>query len=79
MSPTGFTRLIVEKPFGNDYKSAEVLGAGLKEIFDEENIYRCIYTKSLPHVRARKNVRDAVSWKLRTWQYSMDTLSILDH
>jgi glucose-6-phosphate 1-dehydrogenase len=42
VSPTGFTRLIVEKPFGNDYKSAQVLGDGLKEIFDEENIYRFV-------------------------------------
>jgi glucose-6-phosphate 1-dehydrogenase len=42
VSPTGLTRLIAENPFGNDYKSAQVLGDGLKDIFYEENIYRFV-------------------------------------
>lgn len=37
---TGFTRIIVEKPFGSDLKSAQALNAELKNVFDEEQIYR---------------------------------------
>ncbi len=36
----GFTRIIVEKPFGSDLKSAKALNAELKTVFDESQIYR---------------------------------------
>jgi len=36
----GFTRIIVEKPFGSDLASARALNAELKQVFDEEQIYR---------------------------------------
>jgi len=35
-----FTRIIVEKPFGSDLKSAQALNAELKDVFDEEQVYR---------------------------------------
>mmetsp|Transcript_43939 Transcript_43939/g.71725 ORF Transcript_43939/g.71725 Transcript_43939/m.71725 type:complete len:548 (-) Transcript_43939:343-1986(-) len=40
VSPTGWTRLIVEKPFGHDLTSAQELAAGLNAHFDESYIYR---------------------------------------
>src|SRR5581483_7497326 len=36
----GYTRLIVEKPFGHDLKSARELNALLQQYFDEEEIFR---------------------------------------
>eukprot|EP00262_Sarcandra_glabra_P012783 TRINITY_DN336_c0_g1_i2.p1 TRINITY_DN336_c0_g1~~TRINITY_DN336_c0_g1_i2.p1 ORF type:complete len:523 (+),score=96.57 TRINITY_DN336_c0_g1_i2:266-1834(+) len=36
----GWTRVIVEKPFGKDLNSAEELSAQLGELFDEQQIYR---------------------------------------
>jgi glucose-6-phosphate 1-dehydrogenase len=39
-SPTGWTRLIVEKPFGHDAPSARELNALLRRHFDEREIYR---------------------------------------
>ncbi len=36
----GFTRIIVEKPFGSDLDSARALNAELKQVFDEDQIYR---------------------------------------
>jgi len=36
----GFTRIIVEKPFGSDLDSARALNMELKQVFDEDQIYR---------------------------------------
>lgn len=36
----GFRRIIVEKPFGSDLSSARALNTELKQVFDEEQIYR---------------------------------------
>lgn len=36
----GFTRIIVEKPFGSDLDSARALNAELRQVFDEDQIYR---------------------------------------
>jgi glucose-6-phosphate 1-dehydrogenase len=40
MSDSGFTRLIIEKPFGHDLASAEKLTGDLGAIFTEDYIYR---------------------------------------
>jgi glucose-6-phosphate 1-dehydrogenase len=40
VSGSGFTRLIVEKPFGHDLASAQELASALGAIFDEDHIYR---------------------------------------
>lgn len=37
---TGWTRIVVEKPFGKDLGSAEELSSQLGELFDEQQIYR---------------------------------------
>lgn len=39
-SPTGWTRIIIEKPFGRDLESARQLNAQVHAVFDEEQIYR---------------------------------------
>ena len=36
----GFKRLIIEKPFGHDLQSAQELNQQLREVFEEEQIYR---------------------------------------
>jgi glucose-6-phosphate 1-dehydrogenase len=40
MSPTGWNRVIIEKPFGHDYESAVELGDNLLDIFDEDQMFR---------------------------------------
>jgi len=40
MTATGWNRVIIEKPFGHDYESAEKLGEDLADIFDEEQMFR---------------------------------------
>ena len=40
LSPSGFTRLIVEKPFGRDRASAAELAGALGGIFPESQVYR---------------------------------------
>ncbi|MBD3109570.1 glucose-6-phosphate dehydrogenase [Bacillus sp. AGMB 02131] len=37
---TGYKRVVIEKPFGRDYKSAEKLNAMIRTAFEEEEIYR---------------------------------------
>jgi len=39
-SKTGWTRIIVEKPFGNDLASSDKLSKDLSELFKEEQIFR---------------------------------------
>lgn len=36
----GWTRLVIEKPFGHDLPSAEALNKEIRAVFDEEQIYR---------------------------------------
>ena len=40
VSPSGWTRIVVEKPFGHDYDSCERLSVGLGELFTEDHLYR---------------------------------------
>lgn len=36
----GWTRIVVEKPFGKDLESAEQLSSQIGQLFDEPQIYR---------------------------------------
>ncbi len=47
----GWKRLIVEKPFGNDLKSAQQLNEKLSKAFDEEEIYRIDHYLGKPMVQ----------------------------
>lgn len=40
LDSNGFTRIMIEKPFGHDAKSSDNLNKKLQEYFDEEQIYR---------------------------------------
>ncbi len=40
MTETGFSRLIIEKPFGTDYQTAEQLNSEIGAAFKEEQIFR---------------------------------------
>ena len=40
MSKTGWTRVIVEKPFGKDSDSSATLSTHLSSLFKEEQLYR---------------------------------------
>lgn len=40
VTESGFNRLIIEKPFGSDYQSAAALNAEIREVFDENQIFR---------------------------------------
>ena len=40
MATDGWTRIIVEKPFGRDSESSEDLSSHLKALFSEDQIYR---------------------------------------
>lgn len=37
---TGWTRLVIEKPFGYDLKSAEALNEQIRDVFKEEEVFR---------------------------------------
>ena len=40
LNTKGFKRLVIEKPFGSDLKSAESLNNQIRRSFKEEEIYR---------------------------------------
>ncbi|NDI36735.1 glucose-6-phosphate dehydrogenase [Chengkuizengella sediminis] len=40
LQSTGWHRVVIEKPFGYDLKSAEDLNTQIREVFEEEEIYR---------------------------------------
>lgn len=40
LTGSGFNRLVIEKPFGHDLKSAEKLNHEISESFDENSVYR---------------------------------------
>ena len=40
LTPNGYNRLIIEKPFGKDFESAQELNNQLRQSFDENQIYR---------------------------------------
>ncbi|XP_075249039.1 glucose-6-phosphate 1-dehydrogenase-like [Convolutriloba macropyga] len=40
MAPKGFTRIVVEKPFGHDLESSDILSKHLASLFTEQQLYR---------------------------------------
>lgn len=56
-TPDGFNRLIIEKPFGSDYKSAEELQNKLQKGFDEHQIYRIDHYLGKGIVKTLLNLR----------------------
>lgn len=47
----GWKRLVIEKPFGNDLKSAQELNESLRNVFEEDEIYRIDHYLGKPMVQ----------------------------
>jgi glucose-6-phosphate 1-dehydrogenase len=54
---TGFTRLVVEKPFGRDLKSAEELNRTVHEVFPESDVYR------IDHYLGKETVQNLLTFR----------------
>jgi glucose-6-phosphate 1-dehydrogenase len=52
---TGWTRIIVEKPFGTDLESARALQAEVGKVFDEKSVYR------IDHYLGKEPVQDIMA------------------
>jgi len=53
----GWTRIVIEKPFGNDEKSAKSLDAKLAKIFHEDQIYR------IDHYLAKETFQNILAFR----------------
>ena len=49
---TGWTRIVIEKPFGRDLQSAQHLNRSIAEVFDERQVYR------IDHYLAKETVQN---------------------
>ena len=56
-SPRGWTRIIVEKPFGRDLASARGLNQALHKVFQEEQIFR------IDHYLGKETVRNIIVFR----------------
>jgi glucose-6-phosphate 1-dehydrogenase len=69
---THFTRILVEKPFGNDYASAQQLDTFMSSLFVEEQIYR------IDHYLAKEAVQNIIAFRfanvLLQTPYTKDTI-----
>lgn len=55
--PEGWTRIVVEKPFGRDLKTAQKLDATLGKLFREEQIYR------IDHYLGKETVQNVLAFR----------------
>jgi glucose-6-phosphate 1-dehydrogenase len=58
-SDNGWSRIILEKPFGHDLKSARELNAGVHKVFDEKDIYR------IDHYLGKETVQNILFFRFR--------------
>jgi glucose-6-phosphate 1-dehydrogenase len=63
----GWSRLVVEKPFGHDLESARSLNAAIDRFFDEDDVYRIDHYLGKETVRNLLVFRFANSLFERTW------------
>ena len=54
---TGWTRILIEKPFGNDTKTAQSLDKLLGKLFDEEQIFR------IDHYLAKESLQNILAFR----------------
>ncbi|THU70807.1 hypothetical protein C4D60_Mb08t28890 [Musa balbisiana] len=74
----GWTRIVVEKPFGKDLKSAEDLSAQLGELFDEQQLYRIDHYLGKELVQNLLVVRFANRFFLPLWNRdNIDNIQIV--
>lgn len=57
ITDNGYNRLIIEKPFGHDAKSAKELQEKLNQAFDEEQIFRIDHYLGKEMVQSIRNIR----------------------
>ncbi|MDQ1568675.1 MAG: glucose-6-phosphate 1-dehydrogenase [Actinomycetota bacterium] len=55
--PDGFARIVVEKPFGRDLRTAMALDAAMHEVFDESQIYR------IDHYLGKETVQNLLAFR----------------
>ncbi|KAH9254826.1 glucose-6-phosphate dehydrogenase [Batrachochytrium salamandrivorans] len=67
MSPSGFNRLVVEKPFGRDTETAKQLGKDMALIFSEDFLYRIDHYLGKEMVQNIIVLRFANAWLEPTW------------
>mmetsp|Transcript_18746 Transcript_18746/g.22370 ORF Transcript_18746/g.22370 Transcript_18746/m.22370 type:complete len:1018 (+) Transcript_18746:62-3115(+) len=63
----GFSRLIIEKPFGRDLESFEVLNKTLSEHFTEDHLYRIDHYLGKEMVQNLSILRFSNTWFERVW------------
>jgi glucose-6-phosphate 1-dehydrogenase len=75
-SSPGFTRIVVEKPFGHDLESAQRLNALLHRHFDESQIYR------IDHYLGKETVRNLMVFRFANpvfeTQWNRDRIEAVD-
>jgi glucose-6-phosphate 1-dehydrogenase len=77
MSSTGTTRVVIEKPFGHDLESSEVLRSGLSALFEEEQMYRIDHYLGKEMVQNILSMRFANSIFEPLWsRHHIETVSI---
>lgn len=55
--PDGWRRIVVEKPFGRDYESAQLLDNQLHSVFEEDQIYR------MDHYLGKETVQNILAFR----------------
>ncbi len=53
----GYTRIIIEKPFGHDLNSAQALNTQIHEVFDESQVYR------IDHYLGKETVQNILAFR----------------
>jgi glucose-6-phosphate 1-dehydrogenase len=56
-NPNGWTRIIIEKPFGHDLESARRLNAQVHAVFDEDQVYR------IDHYLGKETVQNIMTFR----------------
>jgi glucose-6-phosphate 1-dehydrogenase len=59
----GWTRIVVEKPFGRDLESARALNAELRRVFDESQVYR------IDHFLGKETVQNILAFRFGNMLY----------
>jgi glucose-6-phosphate 1-dehydrogenase len=73
-SPDGWVRVIVEKPFGTDLKSARALNAEIHKFFDEDQVYR------IDHYLGKETVQNLLAFRFANYLFeSVWERNYIDH
>ena len=59
----GWTRIVIEKPYGNDLESAKMLEKEVHQVFTEDQIYR------IDHYLGKGNRPEYIGFPVRKWHF----------